>query len=474
MIIIAAIQLVVNLALGYTLLAFTFLALVVIGTLIFYAARVKKRYYYFLLIIAVCSVITIDWFQKGGIDGTAIVPLIAAPLAALVMIPTKYFWYFIPPYSFFFGALIYINYHYPQFFGVPLSGTERFIEITIASISIFFVMGWCIYFFRKSYEENKVLIEQQKDKISHAFKRLQATEEELRQNSEELQATNEHLNQEKARAQEALHSLQETQEQLVQAEKMSSLGQLMAGMAHEINNPINFISGGNQVLKETIADLVQLFLLYQALEQTEDEEQRQQYKEEIADLKEILGDFDELQKDIASLSGDISMGVNRVAIIIEGLKTYSIVIDGTKELLDIHQLIDQVWNETSGKDHLQFISQYEANKATIDALADDLKQLFSHLFLNAIEATPNQGSITIKTINLENNLQITIQDSGKGISTSVLGQIFNPFFTTKPVGEGTGLGLSTVYRTVEKYKGTIHAFSEEGEGARFVIQFPVA
>lgn len=272
----------------------------------------------------------------------------------------------------------------------------------------------------------------------------------------------------------ALNDLKQAQTQLVESEKMASLGQLTAGIAHEINNPINFVTSNIKPLERDINDL---YTLQNETEKLLDGNQTaiekiQKYKTDI--------DFDYLKTEISFLLKGIHEGSSRTAEIVKGLRIFSRVDEDDIKLANINEGLDStiiiVNNQLNNK---IAIEKKYANLPLIECYPGKLNQVFLNLISNAIYAVKQRyqenegGKLIIKTEELDNNAIITISDNGTGMSTETKNKLFEPFFTTKPVGEGTGLGLSITYNTIKKHNGSITVDSTLGEGTTFKITIPI-
>jgi signal transduction histidine kinase len=280
----------------------------------------------------------------------------------------------------------------------------------------------------------------------------------------------------------ALYELQRTQSQLIQNEKMSSLGQLVAGITHEINNPTSFIHGNLHHAKEYVDDLLELLKLYQqALPNP---------PVEIEDKVEAI-DLEFLVEDLPKLLESMRVGAKRVLDIVQSLKNFSRVDEFQMKAVDIHAGIDStlviLQNRLDGRVKQRVIGvvkEYGILPA-VECLPVQLNQVFMNILTNAIEAlegllvsgdSPTQNAqIRIRTAVTDANfVTISIADNGPGMTEEVLYKIFDPFFSTKPVGKGTGLGLSVCYQiVVEKHGGELQCISAPGEGAEFAIKIPI-
>ncbi|MGP1383576.1 MAG: PAS domain S-box protein [Thainema sp.] len=284
-----------------------------------------------------------------------------------------------------------------------------------------------------------------------------------------------------AELEQAMAELQRTQTQMVQAEKMSSLGQLVAGVAHEINNPVNFIYGNLAHAYEYTHDLLGLVQLYQ--------EQYPAPVPVIVDEMEAI-DLDFLVEDLPKLMSSMKVGTERIRAIVASLRTFSRMDEAEMKAVNIHDGIDStlmiLHNRIKAKcdrAEIQVVQNY-GELPLVECYAGQLNQVFMNLISNAIDALDDaldrnllteQPSLTITTEQVgSDHVAIRFADNGIGIPTAVLSQIFNPFFTTKPIGKGTGMGLSISYQIVtEKHGGSLDCYSEPGSGTEFVIQIPI-
>ncbi|MEH2305553.1 GAF domain-containing sensor histidine kinase [Nostoc sp.] len=285
---------------------------------------------------------------------------------------------------------------------------------------------------------------------------------------------------------QVLHNLKQTQAQLIQTEKMSSLGQLVAGVAHEINNPVNFIYGNLTHVNEYTLGLLELVELYQKSNANPTHEV-QAYIEAI--------DLDFMAEDLPKLLTSMKMGANRIREIVLSLRNFSRLDEADMKPVNIHEGIDSTLlilqnrlKQTSGNTGIEIVKEY-GNIPLVDCYAGQLNQVFMNLISNAIDALDNYNSqrtledieanpsqIVIRT-QLRNLDRITIQiaDNGAGIIPAVKQRLFDPFFTTKPAGKGTGLGLAISAQIVaEKHNGAIWCISEPGQGAEFWVEIPIS
>lgn len=272
----------------------------------------------------------------------------------------------------------------------------------------------------------------------------------------------------------ALNDLKQAQTQLVESEKMASLGQLTAGIAHEINNPINFVTSNIKPLERDIKEL------YTLQEETEKLlADNQQAIETVKKYKADL-DFDYLKTEINFLLKGIHEGSSRTAEIVKGLRIFSRVDEDDIKLASINEGLDSTIIIVNNQLNNKIVIEKEyANLPYVECFPGKLNQVFLNLISNAIYAIKQKfkendgGKLFIKTEQTETSVIITVKDNGTGMTDETKNKLFEPFFTTKPVGEGTGLGLSITYNTIKKHNGKLNVESKLGEGTAFIITIPL-
>lgn len=268
----------------------------------------------------------------------------------------------------------------------------------------------------------------------------------------------------------ANYKLQETQAMMVHSEKMRSLGELVAGIAHEINNPVNFIHGNIQILQNYAKDLIQLISMYDDNIASLPEDVRAKI---TAFEKDI--DLEFLKDDINDLIRSCQEGTERTKNIVLDLKNFSRMEEMILTQFDIPKEIDTTLSILNNKykNRITVVKNYAENTPKIEAYGGQLNQVFMNILDNAQAAIENTGTLTINTYKVEQNVVIEFIDTGAGIAPENLKKVFDPFFTTKPVGKGTGLGMSISYRVINDHKGTIEVESEVGKGTKFTITLPI-
>jgi signal transduction histidine kinase len=353
------------------------------------------------------------------------------------------------------GILPYNNY---TIFMMPVgSGIEA------ALIS--FALADKINIFRKEKEESQVqalALAMENERIIIDQNRV--LEEKVRERTSELEASNK--------------SLKEAEAHLVNAEKMASLGQLTAGISHEINNPINFVVSNVKPLKRDVDDLLTVLSYYSQISSPE------QFSERMKDIEELKRrlDLEYVTKEINQLLKGIDEGANRTAEIVKGLKNFSRANEDSLKFVNLHEGIDAtltILNSNIQSSHINIVRNYSDKLPLVECHPGKINQVFMNIINNAIHAvvekhkTDGEGAITVTTALKEQFAEVSIRDNGTGIPAANLQKIYEPFFTTKAVGMGTGLGLSIVYGIIQSHQGKIEVKSELGEGTEFIIRLTI-
>jgi PAS domain S-box-containing protein len=293
-------------------------------------------------------------------------------------------------------------------------------------------------------------------------------EERLRERTQALEVANARLEAEKEQQQILIRKLSDMQGQLLQSEKMASIGLLAAGVAHEINNPLAFISSNFGALERDAKDILKLISAFEGVEGLLPGDARAP----VAFMKQDIG-LDDIRQDLDALFAESREGLQRVKHIVQNLKDFSRPGGTEKEMADLEQGLDSTlnvaWNEIKYK--ADVVREY-AGVPGLYCLPSQINQVFLNLLINAAHAIEDKGTIVVRTGYDDKVVWVEIEDNGSGIAPAHLDHIFEPFFTTKPVGKGTGLGLSIVYGIVQGHQGTIDVKSEVGKGTVFRVALP--
>jgi len=282
-----------------------------------------------------------------------------------------------------------------------------------------------------------------------------------RKYKDDLEKRNEELARQK-------NELERVQAQLVHSEKMASLGQLAAGVAHELNNPAGFILSNMAALPDYIRRLEKMFSTYEAVSPSESD------GDVVTAVKTEI-DYDHILADLNSMAADSYSGADRIKSIVQNLRLFSRLDEAEFKEVDVHEGIEST---------IRLLSQYftapsitlrreYGNLPRIHCYAGQLNQLWMNLLVNAAQAVGDHGEVSIKTTPDEQTITVSVSDTGQGIAAEHVNKIFDPFFTTKPVGEGTGLGLSISHGIVMRHDGTITVESAPGRGTTFRVVLPV-
>lgn len=302
-------------------------------------------------------------------------------------------------------------------------------------------------------------------------KKLAESEVRLRESQqqriEELSSIN-------AEMQRVNHKLEEAHSQLLQSEKMASIGQLAAGVAHEINNPIGYVYSNLGSMQNYVQDLLSVLDAY---EQSEPllaaQPEAAPTLGSIKALKEKV-DLKFLREDTLNLMRESKEGITRVKHIVQDLKDFSHVNSAEWLFTDLHKGLNSTLNIVNNeiKYKADVIKEY-GEIPLVECVASQINQIFMNLLVNAAHAIEGRGTITLSSGFKDDWVWVAVADTGKGIAPENMQRIFDPFFTTKPVGKGTGLGLSLAYSIINKHGGKIDVESKPGEGTRFTVWLPV-
>jgi signal transduction histidine kinase len=300
-------------------------------------------------------------------------------------------------------------------------------------------------------------------------RRVARLTEELRQQLADKERAEQALQREKDEQRVLIERLEEAHNQLLQSEKMASIGQLAAGVAHEINNPVGFINSNLGALQKYVRGLLRLIAAYEAYEAALAPDSR----DAIDTVKREI-DIDYLRADIDSLLDETQGGLLRVKRIVQDLKDFSHVSDSEMHWANIEQGLDSTLNVVANelKYKAELVRDY-GNVPEIECIASQINQVFMNLLVNAAQSISGHGVITLRTRRADEQVCVEISDTGCGIAPEIVNRIFDPFFTTKPVGIGTGLGLSITHGIVRKHHGRIDVDSAPGRGTTFRVVLPI-
>ena len=307
---------------------------------------------------------------------------------------------------------------------------KRIQTVVIIFFAIVFFMGFLVTFFMYKLNIQKNRINKELKEAKHAIERQ----------ASELRVVNNELNQKNQKLSDSLNALKSAQNQMIQSEKMASLGTLMSGIAHEMNNPFNFISGGIQGLE-----------------------------------RHLISRNIDMDKKTSSFFTAINEGVNRAGDILKSMNDFSRNAKSSTENCDINDIIENcllILNNQI-KDHIRVNRKFTNEPYQLIGNIGDLHQVMINIILNAIDAMEDGGEMSIETEVADKNLVIHIKDSGHGIEESVLMQITDPFFTTKSPGKGIGLGLSTSYNIIRAHEGNLEINSTKDTGTHVIVQLPI-
>lgn len=285
------------------------------------------------------------------------------------------------------------------------------------------------------------------------------------------------LQEEVERRKRAQQELQETQDQLIQAEKMGSIGQLAAGVAHEINNPIGYVNGNIQALAEYVSVQKKWRALIAELKRLIETGEGEQAREMLVQIKEFEEDeqLPHIWNDTDALLSESLEGLGRVAKIVLDLKTFSRTDEGKSETIQLPEVIGGVLNIVHNEIKYKCTLHQDLQPVPpVHCSYQKLSQVLVNLIINASQACEQKGEITVRTYEAGGKICVDVEDNGEGIPPDRITKIFDPFFTTKPVGQGTGLGLSISYEIINKCGGEIKVVSEPGKGTVFTVILPPA
>ncbi|MEL6880590.1 MAG: MHYT domain-containing protein [Cyanobacteria bacterium J06607_10] len=353
----------------------------------------------------------------------------------------------------------------------PVNQMPIVIAVLVGTVVIFGIAWTSTFLDRLKNSEAKFKALAQKQVSLN--NQLRESEARQRQKNEELQA--------------ALDTLKSVQAQLIHTEKMSGLGQLVAGVAHEVNNPVNFIHGNLKYIRRYTQDMLHLVELYQ-----------KHYPKAAAEIEICIEDIelDFLQDDLNKVLSSMELGTERIREIVLSLRNFSRTDEGALKQVNLHEGIDSTLmilqhriNPTAGFPAVKIVQDYDA-LPLVECFPGQINQVFMNILANALDALGEvistaqhnaedkdkaAAQITIRTATVGDDwVEVAIADNGPGIPSEVKNRIFDPFFTTKPVGKGTGMGLSISYKIItERHGGKLECHSSAEQGTEFIIQLPI-
>ncbi len=351
-----------------------------------------------------------------------------------------------------------IEQDYTKVYDQQLAEKDRYFSLLVAYAGLLLLLiAYIGYRLRKSYR--------QLGKLNKQLKVANETlEERVVQRTEELS--------------KAYVELKQSQAQLIQSEKMASLGQMVAGVAHEINTPLAYCHSNIEVVREQLPEINLLFKEFGKIPNLIGASATEQevLKEQWATMNALFASIEQegiLEEMEVLLDGSLS-GLDQISEMVKSLKDFSRLDQRRVENSNLNKNLDSVLvianNVLKGK--VEVIKHY-GDIPLVSCSPSQLNQVFLNLIVNAAQAIENRGTITIETFTEGDSVQVVVKDDGKGIPEDVLPRIFDPFFTTKEIGKGTGLGLSIAYKIVEQHGGTIKAESEINKGTRFTVSIPI-
>ena len=307
-----------------------------------------------------------------------------------------------------------------------------------------------------NYLEINRLIHSYNDMAESLEKLYQSLEQQVKDRTKELEV--------------AYSELKSTQAMMVHSEKMKSLGELVAGITHEINNPVNFIYGNLIHLKNYTADLLSIIEQYGEFEGDLSEE----HKQKIQEIKDDI-DLEFLKDDLPELIRSCQEGTERTKNIVLDLKNFSRLEEAVINNVDLPREIDTTLNilHNKIKNKITVHKEYQENLPHVEGFGGQLNQVFMNILDNAAFAIKEKGDIWIRLNSDENNAIIEFEDNGCGMDEKTVKKVFDPFFTTKEVGQGTGLGMAISYKVIKNHNGSINIESKQGEGTKFTIILPL-
>jgi signal transduction histidine kinase len=448
-----------------------FLVLMNLPTLLILKHITQMRLYrFFSLAIHVLEIIgyTSIIYFVGGIEATYLILIYALLITYVgVVAPRKMPYIIASICSMAFALMVvlqYLGFLPNQYHILGLYFPWKYqLAYLFVIIALLFVEAFIASYTASLLKKNREKLQQQNAELAQAKEAAEAASRDLQLALEELER--------------AYKELKTSRVEIIQQEKMASIGQLAAGVAHEINNPTGFVSSNLRTLGEYLTDLISLIRQYRELLSVMQNEGRDgdlsAKMEQILTLEKEI-DIDYVLDDVSSLVKESHEGMERINKIVMDLKDFAHPGDDQLRPADINKNLDStlnvVWNELKYK---ATVRREYGQIPLIPCIAQQLNQVFLNLLVNAAQAIKEKGEICIRTQSDNGYVEIQISDTGEGIPPENLPRIFDPFFTTKEVGKGTGLGLHMVHSIVKRHNGTIDVKSEVGKGTTFTVRIPL-
>lgn len=325
-------------------------------------------------------------------------------------------------------------------------------------------------------EDQPPSLDQWRELVKHVNQSYQDNDLGQYLNEQSIKVSSHEMSEKNKMLLETITQLKRAQYQVIQSEKMAVIGQLSAGIAHEINNPLSFVMSNINILHKRLSIIFQLIKLSQQLANTAHAQQRNELDN---DCKKLISfseqnQFPSIMADIEDIMHESKEGLNRIKAIVSSLSVFLNTDDNSTESVNINDCIksaiEMVFNKLKYKITLH---KKLADLPLIQGSSSQLTLVFINLLTNATDAITEQGEITVTTGVMDSNIVVTVMDTGCGIAPEDISKIFTPFFTTKAIGTGMGLGLATVYGIVQLYGGNITIESKVGLGSTFTVQIPI-
>jgi len=401
------------------------------------------------------------WFSTHGWQGSIPVATGLAMLLFASIVPRSQNIWAVVAILTCLASVAFLEYQFPELVTQYPNQRTHFADIWTTIVASILAVATITYFLKLAYEQEQYRLQDRNQRLEDMQEELTTVSKDIFLANAELEAT--------------LSELQTAQGQLVQSEKLASLGQLTAGIAHELNNPINFISVNSTVLQEGAQDVLTLLDAY------ENTIFNHKHLIDTSHIEQVKANVQwlELRNETMNALADLHQGVNRVTEIVKGLQYFSHANMSENEEFDVNESISSsliILKSKIKAEGIEIKLDLNAETSLIIGFPGQLSQVIINLVINAIDAMEALliKQLHIQTYNQDSCVIIQVSDTGTGIPEHIRNRIFDPFFTTKPIGKGTGLGLSISYGIIEKHKGTIRVEEGHPQGSIFTIKLPLA